>query len=120
MRYLRFLGPLVFLSACSGPAAPDAAVCQDVVIRLCQTASCPGVGTELAPGTDCVLSLQERTGCGGVDFTFTSPTRERFLDCRELLLSNGTSTEQPPACDDTLRFLFECPDVAGFFQGGQP
>ena len=116
MRTVSVLWPLVCLSACSGPAAPDVAVCQDVVTRLCQTATCPGVGPQLAPGLDCQFSLQERTGCGAEDFTFTTPSRERFLDCRELLLSNGTSLEQPPSCGDTLRFLNECQDVAGFFR----
>ncbi|MFP2907155.1 hypothetical protein ACLESD_19320 [Pyxidicoccus sp. 3LFB2] len=120
MRYLRVLGPLVCLSACSGPAAPDAAVCQDVVTRLCQTASCPGVGAQLAPGLDCQFSLQERSGCGAEEFTFTSPSRERFLDCRELLLRNGTSTERPPACEDVARFFVQCGDVAGLFQEEQP
>ncbi len=116
MRYLCIPGILVCcLSACSGPDAPDAAVCQDVITRLCQTASCPGVGEQLAPGLDCEFSLQERSGCGAEDFAFTSPSRERVLDCRELLLSNGTSTENPPACQDTLRFLLECQDVAGIF-----
>ncbi|MCY1016709.1 hypothetical protein [Pyxidicoccus sp. MSG2] len=122
MRTVSVLWPLVCLTACSGPSAPDAAVCQDVVNRLCQTATCPGVGPQLAPGSDCQFSLEERTGCGAEDFAFTAPSRERFLDCRELLLSNGTTTETPTSCDDAVRFLNQCQDVAGFFreEGGQP
>ena len=120
MRAFLLLWPLVCLSACSGPTAPDAAVCQDVVTRLCQTASCPGVGEQLAPGLDCQFSLQERTGCGTEDFTFAGPTRERVLDCRELLLRNGTSTERPPECEDVTRFLSECADVAALFLEARP
>jgi hypothetical protein len=121
VRYLRILAPLVCcLSACSGPDAPDAAVCRDVITRLCQTATCPGVGAQLAPGLDCELSLQERTGCGADGFTFTSPSRERVLTCREQLLRNGESTEKPPACEDTTRFLSDCEDVAGIFLEGRP
>jgi hypothetical protein len=110
------------LTACSGPPAPDAAVCQDVVNRLCQTAACPGVGEQLAPGLDCEFTLLERTGCRAEDFTFAEPSRERVLDCRELLLTDATSMMSPPSCGDTLRFFNQCQDVAGFFreQGGQP
>ncbi|WP_241758695.1 hypothetical protein [Pyxidicoccus parkwayensis] len=122
MRTLHVLWPLACLFACSGPPAPDSAVCQDVVNRLCQTAACPGVGEQLAPGLDCEFTLLERTGCREEDFAFSQPTRERVLDCRELLLTNGTTTQSPPSCGDSLRFLNQCQDVAGFFreQGGEP
>ncbi|MFP2927601.1 hypothetical protein ACLESO_20885 [Pyxidicoccus sp. 3LG] len=120
MRYLFAMWPLLCLAACSGPDAPDAAVCQDVVIRLCQTSVCPGVSEQLGVPIPCASTLLERTGCGAEDFTFSSPTRDRVLDCREPLLSNGTTTERPPSCEDTLRFLATCPDVADFFRGGQP
>lgn len=120
MRYPSALWPLVCLAACSGPPAPDAALCQDVVTRLCQTAACPGVGEQLVPlGPDCEASLLERTGCGAEDFTFTTPGRERFLSCREPLLRRGTTTERPPACEDTSDFLAGCEDVASLFRGGQ-
>ncbi|MCP3139173.1 hypothetical protein [Pyxidicoccus xibeiensis] len=120
MRYPFATWPLLCLAACSGPDAPDAAVCQDVVIRLCQTAACPGVSDGLGVPIPCESTLLERTGCGAEEFTFSTPTRERFLDCREPLLSRGTTTERPPACEDTTRLLTTCPDVADFFRGGQP
>lgn len=112
--------PLFCLAACSGPPAPDAALCQDVVTRLCLTSACPGVSAQLSPGLDCEATLLERTGCEAEDFAFSTPTRERFLTCREPLLRQGITTEQAPACSDTLEFLSECQDVVGFFRGGQP
>nr|WP_246357828.1 hypothetical protein [Pyxidicoccus fallax] len=108
------------MAACSGPEAPDAAVCRDVITRLCQTSFCPGVSEQIRPGLDCDATLLERTGCGAEDFTFSTPSRERFLSCREPLLNQGISTETPPACTDTLRFLAGCEDVTDFFQGVQP
>jgi hypothetical protein len=78
------------------------------------------VSEQLQPGLDCEATLLERTGCGAEDFTFSSPSRERFLSCREPLLRRGTRTERPPACEDTSRFLAECRDVADFFRGGAP
>nr|BDT31630.1 hypothetical protein MFMH1_12990 [Myxococcus sp. MH1] len=120
MRYLFILWPLAWLCACSGPEAPDAAVCRDVVTRLCQTSACPGVAEQLDLDTSCEKTLLERTGCGSEDFAFVTPARERVLDCREPLIRVGTTTEKSPSCEDTTRFLVECPDVAAYFRGEQP
>lgn len=121
MRRLIRWWPLICLTACSGPDAPDAAVCRDVVVRLCQSAgACPGVAAQLDLGLSCEATLLQRTGCEDGAFTFASPTRERVLECREPLLSWGMSTDHPPTCVDATRFLTECPDVAGFFREGQP
>ncbi|NVJ28033.1 MULTISPECIES: hypothetical protein [Myxococcus] len=120
MRYLFILWPVAWLTACSGPEAPDAAVCRDVVTRLCQTSACPGVAEQLPPGLDCEATLLERTGCGAEEFTFSSPSRERVLDCREPLIRVGTTTERPPSCEDTRQFLVDCPDVTAFFRGEEP
>ncbi|WP_426749156.1 hypothetical protein [Myxococcus sp. Y35] len=119
MRHLIRWWPWICLTACSGPDAPDAAVCRDVVVRLCQTAACPGVAAQLTPGMPCEATLLQRTGCEDEAFSFASPSRERVLDCREALLSRGPSTANPPACEDTRRFLTECPDVADFFREGR-
>lgn len=119
MRHLIRWWPWVCLTACSGPDAPDAAVCRDVVVRLCQTAACPGVSAQLLPGAACEPTLLQRTGCEDDAFAFASPSRERLLDCREALLGRGLSTSAPPACADATRFLTECPDVAGFFREGR-
>lgn len=119
MRRLIRWWPLVCLIACSGPDAPDAAVCRDVVVRLCQSAAaCPLVAARLNLGLSCEGTLLQRTGCGDDAFAFAAPTRERVLACREPLLSWGPAT--PPACVDATRLLTECPDVAGFFQEGPP
>lgn len=120
MRYLFILWPVAWLTACSGPEAPDAAVCRDVVTRLCQTSACPGVAEQLPPGLDCEATLLARTGCGAEEFTFSSPTRERVLDCREPLIRVGTTTERPPSCEDTFQFVVDCPDVMTFFRGEEP
>lgn len=121
MRRLIRWWPLICLTACSGPDAPDAAVCRDVVVRLCRSAvACPGVAVQLDLGLSCEATLLQRTGCEGDAFAFAAPSRERVLECREPLLSWGMSTDHPPTCADATRFLTECPDVAGFFREGQP
>ncbi len=118
MRPPHVFWPLVCLVACSGPDAPDVAVCRDVITRLCQTSACPGVAERL-PGTEpCESALLARTGCDAEDFAFSAPSRGEVLSCREPLLSQGTSTERPPLCEDASRFLGECPAVADFFFGG--
>ncbi len=115
MKHLFRWWPWVCLTACSGPEAPDALVCRDVVVRLCQTAVCPGVSAQLVPGEACESTLLQRTGCEDDAFTFADPTRERVLRCREALLTQGPTTANPPTCSDARRFVSECPDVAGFF-----
>nr|WP_217439273.1 MULTISPECIES: hypothetical protein [unclassified Myxococcus] len=114
------LWPLAWLTACSGPEAPDAAVCRDVVNRLCETSACPGVAEQLAVDTRCEATLLERTGCGSEDFTFSVPTRERVLDCRVPLIREGTTPGRTPTCGDSARFLVDCPDVTTFFRGEVP
>lgn len=118
MRHPFVFWPLLCLAACSGPDAPDAAVCQDVVTRLCQTSACPGVAERLPQDRACEPALLERTGCGAEDFAFSVPSREKVLDCRVPLTRRGTSTERPPLCEDVSEFLASCPDVADFYFGG--
>ncbi|WP_228558388.1 hypothetical protein [Myxococcus sp. AB056] len=78
------------------------------------------MAVQLDLGLSCEATLLRRTGCEDDAFTFASLTRERVLECREPLLSWGTSTDHPPTCADATRFLTECPDVAGFFREDQP
>jgi len=78
------------------------------------------VAEQLPPGLDCEATLLARTGCGAEEFTFSSPTRERVLDCREPLIRVGTTTERPPSCEDTFQFVVDCPDVMTFFRGEEP
>lgn len=110
---------VALLCACSGPDAPDAAVCEDVIIRLCYAQACPGVEEALQPGSNCRATLLERTGCGADTFTFSEPSRERVLTCREPLVRRGTSPEMAPTCEEVTEVRRNCPDVIQFL-GGRP
>jgi hypothetical protein len=115
---LLVLGPLAWLLACSGPPAPDAALCQDVVTRLCQARSCAGVSEQLALGNnDCQPLLLQRTGCGDDAFTFTEPSRERFISCRQPLVKRGTDPGKAPTCEEVATVAKDCPDVIDFLGG---
>lgn len=115
------LGPLTFLLGCTGPEAPDAALCQDVIHRMCLARTCAGVNDVLALGSgDCQPTLEERTGCGAEDFTFSEPSRERILDCRLPLVRQSTDPARPPACEDVAEVVHTCPDVINFLGGRQP
>jgi hypothetical protein len=116
---LLVLGPLACLLACSGPPAPDAALCQDVVTRLCQARSCPGVNEQLALSTtgDCQLTLLQRTGCDDDAFAFTEPSRERFISCRKPLVKRSTDPGKAPTCEEVATMVEDCPDVIDFLGG---
>jgi hypothetical protein len=119
---LLVLGLLACLLACSGPPAPDAALCQDVVTRLCLARSCAGVNEQLALGNeDCQATLLRRTGCGEEEtFTFSEPSRERFLGCRQPLVKRSTDPGKAPTCEEVSTVVRDCPDVIGFLKGPQP
>ncbi|AGC42530.1 hypothetical protein MYSTI_01182 [Myxococcus stipitatus DSM 14675] len=119
-RYVFVMGTLAWLTACSGSGATDSAVCQDVVSRYCESEECPQVADKLLPGEGCAASLLERTGCGAEDFAFSTPTRERMLECRTPFVQATTSTGRPPSCADAAGFIEACPDVAAFFRGEPP
>ncbi len=110
---------LVLLCACQGPPAPDAALCRDVIQRLCLSPVCGVTQTQLQPGDSCDATLTARTGCGNDDFAFTTPTRDRFLECRLPLVRLSTSHLVPPGCDNVAEMFSSCPDVVRFF-GGTP
>jgi hypothetical protein len=115
------LGLLALLSACAGPAAPDAALCQDVITRLCLARSCAGVNEQLALGNnECQATLLLRTGCGADEFAFSEPSRERILTCRLPLVRKSTDPGRAPACEDVADVLEDCSDVMGFLGGRQP
>jgi hypothetical protein len=113
------LGLLVVAAGCSGPAASDAALCQDVLHRLCLAPVCPIVATQLAVDSDCEETLLARTGCGDPGFVFTAPTRDRWLSCRAPLVRDGDHTDDQPTCDEVEETL-SCPDVEQFLNGGTP
>ena len=115
------LGSLAAVSACYGPPAPDAALCQDVISRMCLVRTCPGVSEQLALGNnECNSTLLQRTGCAEEDFTFTEPTRERVLHCRLPLIRQGTDPGKAASCEDAAEVLEDCPDLMNFLGGRQP
>ena len=72
----------------------------------------------LAPGDECQASLLERTGCGAEEFTFSEPSRERILACRQPLVRRDTSPEKAPTCQEVAEVQRDCPDVLQFLGGG--
>lgn len=108
------------LCACSGPPAPDAALCEDVIIRMCLARSCPGVDEALAPGGDCQATVLARTGCDAQDFAFTTPSRDRVLTCRLPLVRRSTSPEKAPTCDEVAEVQSDCPDLIQFLGRSAP
>lgn len=109
----------LLLAACQGPPAPDAALCRDVISRLCLGPVCDVTTQQLRPGDACQDTLTARTGCGNDDFTFTTPTRDRFLECRQPLVRLSSSHLVPPGCENVAEMFSSCPDVVKFY-GGSP
>jgi hypothetical protein len=105
--------------ACGGPAASDAAICRDVIVRLCDEPRCAEVDSALNPGSDCQQALTQRSGCGDDAFTFSLPTRARFLECRVPLLRQNARAAVSPGCDNVQEAFTNCPDLVRFF-GGTP
>jgi hypothetical protein len=115
------LAAVVLLAGCaSGPAASDAALCRDVIHRLCITPVCASVTMKLAPTGDCETTLTARTPCGSESFMFSGTLdRATFLDCRLPLLRNGDNVNQPPDCLDVDEMFTNCPAVVQLL-GGTP
>ncbi|MHB8873032.1 MAG: hypothetical protein ACYC8T_05040 [Myxococcaceae bacterium] len=118
MRPFRLLALCAPLVGCAGPAAPDAALCQDVIHRLCLEPRCEAVETTFAAGANCEQTLLDASGCGAEDFAFSTPSRARVLECRLPLLRNGAAPGQPPACDDVDETLELCDDLVRLLKGG--
>lgn len=108
---------VLVLAACAGPVAPDPAVCQDLIHRLCLDPRCSDVDSTLAITGDCENALLARTSCLSADFTFTTVSRERFLSCRAPLLHSGTDVQTHPDCGDVSALFSSCPDVVSFLKG---
>lgn len=120
VRRVRAALAVVMFTACSGPAAPDVAVCRDLITRLCMEPLCEPVGPTLAvDGGTCEATLLQRTGCADEAFTFSTPTRVEVLDCRVPLLRQGSSQKTHPACMDVAEVFSDCPQLVRFF-GGTP
>ncbi len=113
------LAAVLLLSGCEGPEAPDAAVCRDVITRLCLGPVCGVVEAQLrVDAMTCEATLTARTGCGSDAFGFAAPSRAQFLDCRVPLLRQGSSTRVKSSCDDVAQAFTACPELVTFF-GGQ-
>ncbi len=110
-----FLTCALGLTACNGPEAPDVAVCRDAIHRLCIPDVCPSVVPLFT--ADCEATLLAGSGCESETFAFTSPTRNRFLDCRIALLRAGQNSQTHPSCDDVNETFDRCPDVVRFYRG---
>ena len=114
-----FASALVVLS-CSGPAAPDVAICRDVIGRVCMAPLCDAVPARLAVDAgSCEATLLARSGCSNEAFAFTSPSRVEVLDCRVPLLRQGASQMTHPSCADVSEVFTDCPQVVRFL-GGTP
>ncbi len=105
-------------AACVGPPAPDAALCRDVVDRLCAAPRCAPVDAQLAVDDSCVATLLSRTHCDADDFVFDVPNRRRWLDCRSVLVRSSV-TAQHPDCSDVAQFFSTCTDATSFLGATQ-
>ena len=103
-------------AACSGPPAPDAALCRDVIHRLCLKPVCQRVTDRLQPGDACEETLLARTGCSDDAFEFSTPTRAQVIDCRNLLTRSGLDPEKAPACEDVENTLDQCGELTSFLE----
>jgi hypothetical protein len=117
---LAVLSLTALLGGCVGPEAPDGALCQDVVTRVCHAPRCAEVESRYGVGEDCDQALLARTGCAQEGFAFPAGFRDRLLSCRLMLLREGDEAARHPGCDNVTDFLTLCPDVAGFLGGVAP
>lgn len=114
----RVFGAVAIAAGCSGPPAPDVAICRDVIHRLCLPERCSAVTFLLEVGNSCEADLLARTGCFQDDFAFPDPPgRDRVLECRQPLLREGLESEQHPACPDVTDMMEACPDVVAWLKG---
>ncbi len=105
------------LLACQGAEAPDAAVCRDVLQRVCLARTCDGVPAQVPEGDGCEETLRARTGCGDDAFTFGTPSRDRMLDCRAILVrESGIDVGVAPACADAGETFAQCPELGTFLE----
>ncbi|HYV44586.1 MAG TPA: hypothetical protein VFA20_06965 [Myxococcaceae bacterium] len=108
-------------AGCSGPAAPDDAVCRDLIHRLCAPEPCFVAIGALDLGLECEADLLARTRCSEADFTFPDPPgRDRVLQCRLPLLRAGLEADQHPDCADVADMVDFCPDVVDWLKETPP
>lgn len=107
----------LILAACQGPDAPDSAVCRDFIHRVCIAPVCPAVVSLFPAGVSCEATLQTTSGCINEDFAFTTPTRDRFLSCRLVLLRGDEGAQAHPDCQQLSDAFGHCADVVRMIQG---
>jgi hypothetical protein len=114
------LAAVVLFAGCAGPPASDAALCRDVIHRLCLTPVCDSVTAKLKPTGDCETTLTARTPCGDESFMLTGTLdRATFLDCRLPLIRTGDGIDQPPDCLNVDEMFTACPAIIQLL-GGTP
>lgn len=106
---------LLLASACQGPQADDAAICNDVIRRVCSSPLCDGLNERLAlGGNGCVDVVTARAGCNAEGFAWGDndrPSRDRVLECRLPLIRSGDSVTNAPACTDIDEMFDRCADI---------
>jgi hypothetical protein len=73
----------------------------------------------MLPELDCAAALEARTGCDSADFEFSTPSRNRVIDCRLPLVRESDARAAKPSCDNVDETLRNCPDLITFL-GGRP
>lgn len=106
------------LWACVGPPAPDVEVCRDLITRLCLGPVCDVTTSALhVDASTCEPSLLTKTGCDADEFSFSTPSRDRILECRQPLVRASSARLIKPGCDDVSETLSTCPDLVAFLKG---
>lgn len=109
---------LLLLASCAGQPAPDSELCRDLAERVCSMPPCGSATLQLnLPTDDCVNTVVVRAGCADPAFAFTTPSRERILDCRLPLVRESDARGAHPRCEYVDEALRNCPDLATFLRG---
>ncbi len=115
---MRAFAAVLLLASCVGPAASDADLCLDVITRLCHAPVCDETLSRLSVDAGvCEETLLARTGCGAAEFAFSSPSRDRVLECRTPMALESSSRFAKPTCEAVTEVL-TCLDVVAFLKGG--
>lgn len=109
--------PVVLLAGCVGPAASDAELCRDVITRLCQAPLCDEAQRSLSVDAGvCEETLLAQTGCGAAEFSFSTPSRQRVLECRAPMALESSARSAKPTCGAVSEVL-RCLDLLAFLKG---
>lgn len=109
--------PVVLSAGCVGPAASDAELCRDVITRLCHEPLCDEAQRSLSVDAGvCEEKLLAQTGCGADEFSFSTPSRQRVLECRTPMALESSSRSEKPTCGAVFEVL-RCLDLLAFLRG---